>query len=61
MQADINELLPNLSKPETHKALREQLRGKFETVLEKAGQETLSMLALFLARLARVASGQPLK
>jgi hypothetical protein len=45
-----------LSVPHTAKTSRARVEDQFNSVLAKAGAETLSMLALFLARLAESAA-----
>ena len=46
------DLLPTPAMPESITARREQVRDQLEIVLKVAGQETLSMLSLFLGKLA---------
>ncbi len=48
----ITELLPMPAMPATAAMRRDQVKGLFEVVLPKAGQETLAMLEVLLARLA---------
>lgn len=48
----VTDLLPTPSQPETVEAYREQVEQLFDAVLAKAGPDTLSMLKLFLERLA---------
>ncbi|HYH66460.1 MAG TPA: helix-turn-helix transcriptional regulator [Urbifossiella sp.] len=48
----VAELLPPAGSPATAEAGRERVRALFEAVLPRAGQETLSMLEVLLARVA---------
>jgi len=49
LDANIADLLPG---PEAGEVGREDVKKLFDTLLPKAGPETLSMLAMFLTRLA---------
>ncbi len=52
LQADVTDLLPAPSGPETPETLRQQVEQLFEVIVAKAGSGSLSMLKLFLERLA---------
>jgi transcriptional regulator with XRE-family HTH domain len=52
LQADVTDLLPSPTGPETPQALRQQVERVFESVLAKAGPDSLSMLRSLLERLA---------
>jgi transcriptional regulator with XRE-family HTH domain len=49
---EITELLPPPAVPATADLHRQQVRELFEALLPQAGQETLTMLGIFLSRLA---------
>jgi transcriptional regulator with XRE-family HTH domain len=51
LQVSVVDLLP-MTPAERPEAQRERVRGLFETVVGRAGPETLTMLETFLARLA---------
>ncbi len=52
LQADVTDLLPTPSRPESPEAVRQQIRREFDAVLAKAGPEALSTLRVFVAWLA---------
>jgi transcriptional regulator with XRE-family HTH domain len=52
LRVALTELLPVSSLPDTVEAFRRVVKQRFNAVVEKSGQETLSMLDLFLSRLA---------
>ena len=51
LDVNVIDLLPNPSHPEAGAISRRQLKGLWDSVLAKAGPETLSMLRVFLDRL----------
>lgn len=52
LDVNVIDLLPAPQLPESVEVYREQVRRQFEAVVKKSGRETLSMLTLFLGRLA---------
>jgi transcriptional regulator with XRE-family HTH domain len=52
LKVSLTDLLPPPTVSLTADAHRERVKNLFEAVLARSGQETLSMLELFLARLA---------
>jgi transcriptional regulator with XRE-family HTH domain len=56
LEAGVVELLPSPAVRETEAVSRERLRQSFETLLDRAGPETLALLELFLTRLLQSAA-----
>jgi transcriptional regulator with XRE-family HTH domain len=52
LQVNLSDLLPTPSAPATVVAYREQVKELIDSVVAKAGTETLSMLTLLLTRLS---------
>ena len=52
LQVALTELLPASALPDSVDAFRKIVKEQFNAVVEKSGQETLSMLNAFLTRLA---------